>query len=262
MWRKPQPSLKMASPLLSPSVWVDLLNLHKMEQAKMQAIWQCSTGILRNIRQPCKNMIGSQYPHAGPHCIAGRRWLQGSLGATEDVIAWRMRDSSNPPVTCLNPQEGDHACPAWCWFEPMDQLDNIKMDPSHFPRRCHWRLGFGDRHPDVLQMVVNRLVGQCQSECTHTLCHGVLAPTIVSLNTSFFIFHLPQQLWKRRRLCKADFINSHPFLEMTYYGRINTIEHRAMHASYGTQCNLYGYCLLSDLESYLVILGQLESCYI
>ena len=59
--------------------------------------------------------------------------------ATEDVIAWRTRDSSNPPVTCLYTQDGDQACPAWCWFQPMGQLG--KMDPSKSPRQCYWRQG-------------------------------------------------------------------------------------------------------------------------
>ena len=242
-----------------------------MEKAKTQAIWLGGNLSYSNkVKQGFRKIFGLDLNSPTPDQIALPEG--GDFRGLSQIMLAKLEKTSlyGWSVTQVIPwlravdlrKGGDQACPAWCSFQQVGQLDNIKMDPSHFPRRCHWRLGFGDRHPDVLQMVANRLVGQCQSECTHTLCHGVLAPTIVSLNTSFFIFHLPQQLWKRRRLCKADFINSHPFLEMTYYGRINTIEHRAMHASYGTQCNLYGYCLLSDLESYLVILGQLESCYI
>ena len=178
----------------------------------MQAIWQCSTGILRNIRQPCKNMIGSQYPHAGPHCIAGRRWLQGSLGATEDVIAWRMRDSSNPPVTCLNPQEGDHACPAWCWFEPMDQLDNIKMDPAKCHRRSHWHQGLEtDSRTFYKWSGIGSLVTVSQSVLTPCVTGCWPSPPLLSRPTPL-LSYLPKQLGRRKSLCNVNPILLSSFL--------------------------------------------------
>ena len=104
----------------------------------------------------------------------------------------------------------------------------------------------GDRQPDILQMVGNRLVGHCQSDCAHTLCHGLLLapspppPHIVS--PTLLLFCLSNQLEIRKSLCKVDpnliqFL-SLPFSDMPCYSRFEwTFQQRTVHATHGTQCN-------------------------
>ena len=162
--------------------------------------------------------------------------------AREDVIAWTARDSSNPPVTCLYTQDGDQACPAWCWFQPMGQLG--KMDPSKSPRQCYWRQwSETDSRTFYKWSGIGSLVTVSQivlTPCVTGCCWLQAPPHIVS--PTLLLFCLSNQLEIRKSLCKVDpnliqFL-SLPFSDMPCYSRFEwTFQQRTVHATHGTQCN-------------------------
>ena len=71
--------------------------------------------------------------------------------------------------------------------------------------------------------------------CSH-LVSRASGPHYCLAQYSSFVLHLPQQLWKRRRLCKAGFILlfslfGNEVLKYNRWGPSNEIEHKAMHTS-------------------------------
>ena len=123
--------------------------------------------------------------------------------ATEDVIAWRAHDSSNPPSYV--PLHSGWGSGLSCMMLISANGSTRQNGSIKKPKAMLLTSRVGDRQPDILQMVGNRLVGHCQSDCAHTLCHGLLlAPSPHIVSQTLLLFCLSNQLEIRKSLCKVD----------------------------------------------------------
>ena len=155
--------------------WVCSLKMNLFVQENFGATdILCSTKMIkfnRDSKKLCENLIGSPH-HSTLHCrkevTSGVSLRDDACKASEDVTEWTTRDSSNPPTSYVS------------WGSGLSCMMLISADGStgQLSKWIHQKAKYdiiGDRQPDALQMVQNRLLGHCQSKCAHTLCPPLLS---------------------------------------------------------------------------------------